>query len=412
MVEPGGAVPSRRLPRTNGGLLLGRRTRRRGECRIQRLQPRRERVDERHVGVVGIGDHRQSHSHHRAGFDVPYTGAVPAHVAGIAHGLVPTINHEAFVASVDGEVRWCVLEPEPIVETTGARLLQHDRRIAVQFAHRYKGVLPVDGTTLERVLGRVRIAQPGASHERRGLRFVPREVSVQRHEDEPVLLNVVPAALHLISDQPRDHLRDEVAVGLFGDERVEHDPVGASIRPEHEMGCIAVGGGEGRARGRLIGSIRDRSRDLAFDRRVIDDRPQPRERIQRKPGVGSVQRLGFRRVAITRLVAYVKRVRARRVTVLRVPEGRKLRFDVAYVRERATVWSVRHRKTGEPREHERFGGLNADVGLGIAVAGPRAEPAVAVLEAGERLDIRFDARIDLGRGRHSLTTEGREHVPQ
>src|SRR4029078_12373081 len=99
-------------------------------------------------------------------------------------------------------------------------------------------------------------------------------------------------------------------------------------------------------------------------------------------------------------------------TGLRVPKGGDLRFDVAYVRERATVCSVRNRKTGEPREDERFGGLNADVGLRIAGAGPRAESTIVVLERGEGLDIRIDACTDLRRGRYSCTAEGREHVAQ
>src|SRR5205823_8253424 len=124
-----------------------------------------------------------------------------------------------------------------------------------------------------------------------------------------------------------------------------------------------------------------------------------RQRIEREPGIGSVERVGLAAVTIAGLVAYVQRIRAHRSARLRIPVARELRLDVMDVRERAVACAVRDCEAGELREHERLRGLDADVRLRFPVTGPRAEPAVAVLERRERLDVGVDAVVDLGRRR-------------
>ena len=118
------------------------------------------------------------------------------------------------------------------------------------------------------------------------------------------------------------------------------------------------------APGVFVGTIRDRRRDRAADGGIVDDRPQPRERVERQ----ARDRIGTARrpCAASRSPASIRTWSAYAlvgVTLRGVPVRRELRLDVADVRERPVACAVGHCEAGEPREHERFGGLDADVRL-------------------------------------------------
>src|SRR4029079_1855676 len=123
----------------------------------------------------------------------------------------------------------------------------------------------------------------------------------------------------LVPDESGDHLRNEVARRLLGDERVEHDPVGTAIRREYEIRTVVVARAECRGSRCLVRAIRDGPCNRAVDRGVTDDGPQPRERVEWEAGIRSVQRLGLRGIATARPVANAERVRTDRMAFLLAP---------------------------------------------------------------------------------------------
>ncbi len=139
--------------------------------------------------------------------------------------------------------------------------------------------MPLGGAAYVGVVAHVGVAQPDAGHKVGRLRLKGVEVAVQRQQHKDVLLGVVPAAAGAVRQQPVDHLGDQVARGVAGDQRVQDDGVGAPVRVQQQVGLVAVGGGKVGRPGRLHGAVVEVAADglhLGRGGRVVGQHlPQP-----------------------------------------------------------------------------------------------------------------------------------------
>ncbi len=76
----------------------------------------------------------------------------------------------------------------------------------------------------------VGIAQPYLGHEIRGLGLKSLEIAIQGKQDEDVLLGARPTPPGPVGQQPIDHLGDQVALRVTGDQCVQNDGVSPPVR--------------------------------------------------------------------------------------------------------------------------------------------------------------------------------------
>ena len=252
------------------GQAAGRRKR-----RVQRLEAGGQRVDERHVVAPGGRHQGELDLHPRAGADPPAAVRIAPDVVRPVGARVAALDREAAIEGRERQVLRCVAQADPVVQAPRPLLCEHEIARATrrhQQRHRDLHVLALGAAAVERVRARVALAEPGARHEVGCRGLVGREVLVEREQHEYVLLRARPAARAAVREQAGDELRNEIALRLVGDERLEQDRVGAAVRVEQQVGAVAIGHREVRRPGRLAHAVRDPPADLA---RARPARPCP-----------------------------------------------------------------------------------------------------------------------------------------
>src|SRR6185436_3467429 len=139
------------------GLLLARVLRDRSghrEGRVHRLEPRRQRIHQRHVVAPVLVHHRQLHPHPRPRLDLPRPVRLPRHVLRIIGPLVLPLDDEAVIGRRKRKARRRVRHSHPVVQPPRPVLLDRQVLLVVRrhVLHRDRDREVVRRPPLERVL--------------------------------------------------------------------------------------------------------------------------------------------------------------------------------------------------------------------------------------------------------------------
>ena len=243
-------------------------------------------------------------------------------------------------------------------------------------------------------------AQPDACHEVGGLCLKGIEVTVKRQQHKGVFLRVVPAPGGAIGQQPGHYFRDQIALRLILDQRIEDNRIGAAAGVEQQVGLFAIRGGKvGGPRGlndAIVDLLADRLDLLGRGRIAAQHLPDPGNRFERlffqALFVKQVARLSG--VDITHQRPYIERISAEAVAHrLTVPIGIVV-LDVAQVVERPAHHLIRHVEVFHTRPLQGMGDMDAVVGHRLIALGPDRPAAIAILQ------LLQPRNIALHRGRH------------
>ena len=283
---------------------------------VQDLETSGQWIDQRNVGPAAVGHHGQRHPHLGACFDVPDAIVVLPHVALVVDCLVEPLDDEASVDRIEIQVDWRVVEAEAVVQTPVALFADNDVGVTLFDQHRRRDerLVLVGRAPFVGVLGGESTTQPDLGDKVRIDRLERVEEVVEGEQDERVLLEVAPPAIRLTCQQAFDHLRDQVTIGRFADERTEHDPVGAAVRMQQHEIVIAEVVHERRPSGGLGGAVRELAQHgIAMD--LGGERwQQPGERVERQSVARTFKELRSLRVRATTVeLTDVNRIRRDRV---------------------------------------------------------------------------------------------------